>query len=178
MALLDTWVARVITREPINGETPFVDLFHYDWLPRDPRKRARKLLLTRLLMGMLKERTDYSRFSRKNRMLLKATRALGCLFPRRVKIGWMERVTAWGSPKDGALHISNATFDAIAIEENPACIAGFHDTPFEDATLMISDDWDAMLRAQYGDDYMTPPPVAARKPQHETQHARKNRSVR
>ena len=40
VALLDTWVARVITREPINGETPFVDVFHYDWLPRDPRKRG------------------------------------------------------------------------------------------------------------------------------------------
>lgn len=169
----DTWVARVVTREPINGQTPFVDLFHYDWLPKGKARRALKLLTLKLLQGTLKVDTDYSRYSRLNRALLAATHALGKLFPRATKLRWYDRAARIGSPADGRYHVSDDQFHCLGITYAPQCAEGFHDAPFEDATLMLSDEYDAMLRAQYGDGYMTPPPKDKRQPAHEAQRTRK-----
>ena len=168
----DTWVARIVTKQPIDGQIPFIDLFHYDWLPKDGRARNRKLLTLQLLQGMLKHDTDYSRYTFKNRILLIGTHLIGLMFTRKRKLKWYDAVARRGNPADGQYHVSDDQFHCLGIAYDPSCAQHFHDTPFEDTALMLSDGYDTMLRAQYGDDYMTPPPMEQRAPTHEAQRAK------
>ena len=173
ISLTDSWVARVVTREPLHGEIPFVDLFHYDWLPQGSFQRKRKLLTLRLLQGMLKHDIDLRHYSLPHRVLLVATHILGLPFTGVQKLRWYDQTARIGSPDDGQYHVSTDQFRGLGIPYDPKCATSYHDAPFEDAVLKISDECDAMLTAKYGADYMTPPPENKRVPGHEGQRAKK-----
>lgn len=169
VALDDTWVARVVPRAPIDGERPFVDLFHYEPISQSAAARKVKVLLLQLLQGMLKEDAEYSRFSLKNRILLKTTHMLGKLFSKPQKLRmyrWVSRHVARG---DGSLlHISDEQFGCLHLTYPAAYAQSYQDIPFESATLRVTSHYDEWLRWQYGD-YMTPPPEAERVTRHDAQ---------
>ena len=162
----DTWVARVVPRQPIDGQRPFLDLFHFEPIAASGAGRRLKVLLLRLLQGMLKEDADYSRFSRKNRLLLRATHALGLLFPKRVKLRWYRWVGAHVALGDGScVHIPDEQFACVGLTYPVEYTRSFRDVPFEDATLRMAVHAHEMLVLHYGD-YMTPPPQTERAGKH------------
>lgn len=166
----DTWVARVVPRQPINGQRPFVDLFHYQGISASPIQQKIKVLLLQLLQGMLKENADFSRFSLKNRILLGTTHALGLLLPKQTKLRLYRWVGAHVFTGDGSLvHIPDEQFACIRLVYPQAVTREFTDTPFETLTLRMSRHYHDMLVLHYGD-YMTPPPQAERVGRHEGQH--------
>lgn len=166
----DTWVARVVPREPINGQRPFVDLFHYEGISASPAKQKLKVLLLQLLQGMLKENADFSRFSLKNRILLGATHALGLLLSKKAKLRLYRWVGAHVCTGDGSLvHVPDEQFACIRLVYPEAVTRECIDTPFEHLSLRMSSHYHDMLVLHYGD-YMTPPPQAERVGRHAGQH--------
>ena len=78
----DTWVARVVPRQPINGEMPFVDLFHYVPISGVAWKQKLKVLTLKALQGMLKEGISLKDYPPKYRILLWGTHVLGLPFSK------------------------------------------------------------------------------------------------
>lgn len=145
---------------------PTLDVFILD--PAPDGKLARKLMVTtiRLLQGMMKSKPDYSKFSFINRILLFSTYTLGRLFSDETKYRWYnlvatryrnkstKRLACYYYPYHEVGHTFNAhTMDEVVLRQ------------FEDSEFWTMSDYDAFLTELYGD-YMTPPPVEARKPFH------------
>lgn len=170
----DTWVCRVVPREvEAGGERPFVDLFHFEPISQSRGAQKRKVLLLQLLQGMLKEDADYSRFSLKNRVLLRATHLLGLLFPRQTKLRLYRRVGARVARGDGSLlHISDEQFACLGLCYPAEYAQAYQDYPFEDQTLRMCTHYHDMLLIHYGD-YMTPPPEGERVSKHDGQRRAK-----
>jgi lipopolysaccharide cholinephosphotransferase len=159
--LTDTWVPRV---RKAGGEA-FVDLFILDPLPVGRARRAWKLLRLKTLQGMLKQNTDYARFSFGKRALLLGTRALGLLMTRKAKLAAYRRIARTGGPSplthmsDGAFGLLTMAFDADAFDAPVSATLG-------PLTVRVPRDAAAILIMLYGSDYMTPPPESARRPLH------------
>lgn len=169
----ETWLVRVVPKTPINGMRPFLDLFHYEPITKSKAGQRAKVLLLQLLQGMLKEDADYTRFSLKNRMLLKTTHGLGRLFSKQTKLRlyrWVGSHVAVGD--DSLLHISDERFDCLHLTYPAAYSTRFEDVAFEGQTLRMARDFHQMLTIHYGD-YMTPPPEGERKSKHDGQRQAK-----
>lgn len=165
----DTWVARVVPRQPINGQRPFLDLFHFEPITKNKAGRRFKVLLLQFLQGMLKEDADLSRFSRKNRLLLRVTHVLGLPFPKRVKLRWYRWIGAHVARGDGSqVHVPDEQFACVGLVYPAEYTRAYRDVPFEDATLRMAVHAHEMLVLHYGD-YMTPPPASERAGKHERQ---------
>ena len=147
------------------GGEAFVDLFILDPLPMGRFRRAWKLLRLKTLQGMLKQHTDYGRFSFGKRVLLLGTRALGLLLGRKAKLAAYDRIARKGGPSP-LLHMSDGAFNLLTM----AFAADTFDSPLPAAlgplTVRIPRDAAKVLTMLYGSDYMTPPPESARKPLH------------
>lgn len=165
----DTWVARMVPREPMGGQRPFLDLFHFEPITASPAGRRFKVLMLQLLQGMLKEDADLSRFSRKNRLLLRITHVLGLPFPKRLKLRWYRWTGAHVARGDGSqVHIPDEQFACVGLVYPAEYTREYRDVPFEDATLRMAVHAHEMLVLHYGD-YMTPPPASERAGKHKRQ---------
>ncbi len=169
----DTWVARVVPKEPVNGQRPFLDLFHFEGISASPRKQKIKVLALQLLQGMLKEDVDLSRFSQKNRILLQLTHILGLPFTKRAKLRFYRWVGAHLFTGDGSLlHVPDEQFACIKLVYPARYAQEYQDILFEGHPLRVSRHYHNMLVLHYGD-YMTPPPQAERVGKHEGQRKAK-----
>ena len=161
--LQDTWVPRVRRRQ--GSKNAFIDLFVLDPLPTGRLARFVKLFCLRTLQGMLKEETDYQRFSFSKRILLHATHFLGRFCSKAVLLRAYQTLSQKGG-RSPLLHMSNGAFALLSM---PFVSTAFADpvlTAFETLQVRIPQDTDAVLIQLYGADYMTPPPLEKRIPLH------------
>lgn len=164
--LTDTWVAR--TRKTGGRKSAFLDLFILDPLPTGRLSRTAKLFCLRVLQGMLKEHTDYRRFSFSRRILLRVTHAFGRLFPKRIKLRAYRRIARMGNPQSHARHIANGAFHLLSLPFERAAFSPENLTTarFEGLTVCVPKNAAELLTRLYGPDYMTPPPENQRVPLH------------
>ena len=159
--LSDTWVPRV---RKVGGDA-FVDLFVLDPLPAKPFARMWKLLRLRVLQGMLKEHTEYRRFSLKGRMMLWGTHILGLPFSKESKLREYRRVARTGGESD-RMHMSDGAFNLLGMALDHNAFADLVHVPFGYLSVRVPRDPGPVLTKLYGPDYMTPPPQDQRKPLH------------
>ncbi len=158
----DTWVARVVPREPIDGEFPFVDLFHYEPISASPRKQKLRVMALKTLQGMLKDRVDVSGYPPQYRPLLVGTHVLGLPFSKKRKLKWYRHVYEHWAHGDGSLvHVPDGDFRVLARVWPDEWTHRYQDVQFEGVTLRMLTCWDEMLKRQYGD-YMQRPPEGQR----------------
>lgn len=158
--LTDTWVPRV---RKADGDA-FVDLFILDPLPEGALARRWKLLRLRMLQGMLKTNTDYTRFSGVKRLLLHATHLLGLPFSREAKLRWYQQIARGGIGKQ--VHMSNGAFGLLNMAFDREWFLNTETVPFEQLVVRVPHHVDAVLTQLYGSNYMVPPPEAERRPLH------------
>lgn len=158
--LSDTWVPRV---RKANGDA-FVDLFILDPMPDGRFARFWKLFRLRALQGMLKEHTDYTRFSRGKRILLRGTHWLGRPFSKKAKLAAYRRVSRTGTGAN--VHMSNGAFGLLTMTFSRDTFSQPATAAFENLTVRVPRDAQGVLAMLYGADYMTPPPESERKPLH------------
>ena len=160
--LSDTWVPRV---RKASGQA-FIDLFILDPLPQSPIVRGWKLFRLQALQGMLKERTDYRRFSLPKRILLLGTHVLGAPFGKEYKLRRYRHIARIGELDSPYLHMSNGAFSLLSMPFSCDVFDHLIPAPFEDLTVRVPRDSAAILTQLYGADYMTPPPQEKRQPVH------------
>ena len=143
----------------------FTDFFILDALPPEGIRRKMHLLHLHLLQGMMKKNVDYSRFSLKNRILLRATHLMGLPFSYAWKAHRYEKVsTRYREGND--LHMSNGAFELMTHVWHPDQFAEKIQMPFEDVNCLVPKRYDEVLTTLFGPDYMTPPPVEERVAKH------------
>ena len=159
--LSDTWVPRA---RKVGGDA-FVDLFVLDPLPTGKLARGWKLLRLRVLQGMLKEHTDYRRFSMGKRLMLWGTHVLGLPLSKESKLLRYRHAARTGGPSsrvhmsDGAFGLLSMAFDKTVFDEPVRA-------PFGYLTVRVPRDSHTVLTRLYGANYMTPPPEDQRRPLH------------
>ena len=164
LTYLNTWTPRVMNSDPAKAEA-FTDLFILDHVPEGKLRRKLWFLELHLLQGMLKRNVDYSRFSLKNRVLLRVTHWMGLPFSTEWKTKRYEKVSSRYRTGDD-LCMSNGAFELMMHIWHPAQFERLIDAPFEDVTVKIPEKYDEVLTILFGPDYMTPPPVEERVAKH------------
>ena len=162
--LTDTWVPRI--RKQGGTHLAFLDLFILDPLPSKKAAQAWKLFRLKTLQGMLKEHTDYARFSFLRRILLRATALLGKPFSKAQKLRLYARICRTGSRTDAEFHMANSAFHLLSMPFSKSDFSNPALSAFENLTVRIPQDAHSILVKLYGSDYMTPPPESERTPLH------------
>ena len=164
--LTDTWVPRV--RRAGGGKNAFLDLFILDPLPAGKAAQGWKLFRLKALQGMLKEHTDYSRFSFSRRVLLRATAALGKPFSKEAKLRAYDRIARQGDSANPVVHMANGAFKLLSMPflQQDFLTENLKEIPFEGLAARAPQNATALLVQLYGPDYMTPPPEDQRVPLH------------
>ena len=143
----------------------FRSFFILDAVPAGGLGRKLWFLRLHLLQGMMKKNVDYSRFSLKNRLLLRATHLLGLPFSTARKAAWYEKCSRSAKPGHGVC-MSNGAFELMMHIWRPEQFAEKISVPFEDMQVLIPSRWDEVLTILFGPDYMTPPPESERVAKH------------
>lgn len=162
------WIDRIQkaddTRDILQAST--IDLFLADNSPDNSMVRRCKVLLLKMLQGMMKEEQDYSGISLFYKTALWITYIMGKPFSAKTKFRWYQAVSQIGNAKK-TKYIScyNDLFRLMALRYPAEMMDAFEYRQFEDISLPITLEYDVYLTTAYGD-YMTPPEEEERKPQH------------
>ena len=162
------WIDRIQkaddTREILQAAT--IDLFLVDNSPDNSMVRRCKVLLLKMLQGMMKEEQDYSGMSFFYKTALWITYIMGKPFSAETKSRWYQAVSQIGNTKKTkCVSCYNDLFKLMALRYPAEMMDAFEYRQFEDISLPITLEYDAYLTTAYGD-YMTPPEEEERKPQH------------
>ena len=160
----NTWTPRIMSNAA-DVQGAFTDLFILDRFPDSSVGRSIRVLTLRVLQGMLKGETDYSRFSFAQRCLLSVTRWMGLLFSVDTKTRWYHRVST-ATKRSLKVHKSNGEFKHLPDALDPAVYRDLIEGDFEGLSVWIPRLYDQELTRFYGPDYMTPPPVNERSGRH------------
>lgn len=165
-----TWVKRVTRRDNPNAakEEDCIDLFVFDNVPSDPIIAKIKLLILKMLQGMMKDKPDYERFSLKYKILIFVTSTMGKLFPQKFKQDAYDMVSCIGNGDKSSdkINIYNTYFKQIGtLKFESSILKKYRYADFGGRRFMVLKDHDGYLRELYGD-YMKLPPENDRKPLH------------
>ena len=142
---------------------PYIDVFILDNVPDSKWKEHAKVLLLRLLQGMLKEDVEYEGFSVIYKVCIFLTHILGKLFTRRFKLRCYDKASQIGNSSTSKyISITNDSFGLLTKKHSSDLMDAFEDHPFEDTKLMVTMKFHEYLTVRYGNNYMTPPPVEER----------------
>ena len=149
------WVYRI---RPADDDEHQVDIFIYDNIPDSESARKKKILRMAMMQGMLKQESDASRFSMKQRIMLSATRAMGKPFSLEKKLEWYGKNSEIGNDAETKqINTFNSTYRALHRRFDADVLDELMLHQFEDTELYIPVKYDHYLKVMYGDDYMTPP---------------------
>ncbi len=143
-----------------------IDIFVMDNVPNNRCVKAIKIILLKILQGMMKKDYDLSRFTLPYKICLIGTRIIGKLFTDKVKLSWYDKVSQIGNKKNCySLGMYNDLFKYLRLEYVSDLLKEYNRVPFENIMLPIMTKYDNYLSTVYGD-YMTPPEESERKPIH------------
>lgn len=142
---------------------PYIDVFIMDNLPDNHLSAMMKILVLKVIQGMLKEKIDYQGFSFPYKVCIFITHMLGMPFSRVTKLKLYDAVSGIGNKSATKyLTITNDSFGLLNIKHNAEVMEDFEEWRFEDTTLMVTKKSQDYLTARYGPTYMTPPPERER----------------
>lgn len=142
---------------------PYIDVFVLDNVPDSKVKAHLKILLLRLLQGMLKEEVKYAGFPPAYKICIFFCHYAGKLFPRSFKLHLYDIVSQIGnSSVTKYISITNDSFGLLTKKHEAGLMKAFDAHSFEDTKLIITKMYNEYLTVRYGSDYLTPPPVEER----------------
>ena len=143
-----------------------IDIFIMDHCPDSHILRQIKILLIKILQGMMKQEQIYENHSLVYKACLWLTHLLGKPFSDERKFRWYQSVSQIGNNKETEyLTGYNDLFKLLKLRYTGHLFDKIVRHEFEDLILPITAEYDSYLRTQYGD-YMTPPKESDRIPIH------------
>ncbi len=145
---------------------PTIDIFIGDAVPASPVVHKLKVILLKMLQGMMKEEPEYAGHSAVYKVCIFLTHALGKLFSQQQMYRAYDRISRIGSKNSSDdVCFYNGTFKYVGTRYRKATFESYEYHAFEDCELPVTGDYDHFLTVSYGD-YMTPPKESERKSIH------------
>lgn len=162
------WVYRIQKegdqREGLSAAT--VDIMVMDRCPDNILLRKTKVILIKILQGMMHQKLEMKDKSFPMKICLIGTYGIGRLFTDHFKFRMYNVISQIGNKKNTRYITGyNDLFKTLNCRYTGKLMDNIIMHPFEDTMLPITEEFDNYLSTQYGD-YMTPPPVRDRVPIH------------
>lgn len=159
------WVGRVyLPHSNLNeGWVPTLDIFVMDNAPDNLFARKIRLLEILCLQGMLKVHPNFKKGNLFMRFSTIFTYYLGKLFSRDLKLRWYDKISQRSN--------GHPTRQLTCYYEEFKCLGRYYSSdlldhiitvPFESINPLIVKDYHQCLSEQFGNDYMTLPPISER----------------
>lgn len=162
----DQWVYRIRKEHKTKGFIPSIDLFVLDKVPTNTYINKLQVLLLKVLQGMLRENQTSRQYSIFYKICINITSCMGKLFSKETLFKWYDIISGLGnSGKSNKLSIFDDRFHLISLKYDETLLEKVELHSFEGEEFYITTRYDEYLKLQFGD-YMTPPPVEDRVPQH------------
>lgn len=162
----DQWVYRIRKEHKTKGYVASIDLFVLDKVPESNLKNKIQVLTLRIIQGMLRTNEKEGNFSIIYRIAIAVTALIGKLFNKEKLCKKYDEISRKGNHENsGKISIFNDRFKLISLKYNENLTDSYELKPFHNTEFMIISRYDDYLTAQFGD-YMTPPPVENRVPEH------------
>jgi len=163
------WVGRIHIRgnDSIGNWQPTIDIFIMDNAPEGRNARKIRLLEVLCLQGMLKVSPNFGKGNLFMRSCTLLTYCLGKLFTRNFKLSLYDRIARISNTRD--------TAQKTCYFEEYRCLGKYYSSDildevmtvlFENVEAYVVKDYHSCLCEQFGENYMTPPPVSERAPRH------------
>ena len=162
------WVYRIQDKDDKSGSimTPTIDIFVIDNYPDNAFVAKFKLIMIKLLQGMMKTEKTERKLSAFYRFCLFVTRIFGKLFTHNFKFKLYDRIARIGNGKKSRLVTCYfSPFSYLKFRFDNTLMDEIVDHEFEDTVAPIVAEYDKYLTVPYGD-YMTPPKEEDRVSQH------------
>ena len=164
------WIKRVeLDDNPWSGcDGGVIDIFVFDNIPDSSIEYKNKVLLLKILQGMMKDlkQIHINNYKLLYRLPVLLTAVMGMPLKDKTKFQIYERISKWGNKKaTKEKGVFNEPYEYIGRIHYRNDEDAYLIVPFEDIEVMILADYDDYLTRTYGD-YMTLPPVEDRKAQH------------
>ena len=156
------WIYRI--KKSANDKAT-VDVFVMDGVPNNFLERKIKVLMIKILQGMMKSKVDYSRYSFFYKTCTLLTSTFGRIFPDSFKYNIYDKISQIGAKRSNYLCGYNDLFKLLNLRYKKNILDYLVLHQFEDTSFYITSEYDSYLTTQYGD-WRTPPQEKDRKPIH------------
>ncbi len=160
------WFPRFVMK---NEDAPvYIDILIWDYISEHRLSQILKITSLRAIQGMMKEDVDYSRYNLKGKILVGVTQGMGKLISNKKKLEIFHNIQTkrWlGSKK--YIHRSNDSYRGCKYIFDNKYMEGYSDIELEGKQYMVNNRYHEFLVMEYGENYLTPPPMKDRHPGHE-----------
>lgn len=159
------WFPRFVM---IRQEHPvYIDILIWDYISEKPIAQWMKITLLRAIQGMMKEDVDYSKYGLKGKILLGVTQGIGKLISNEAKLSIFHTIQTKGFlGKKKYIHRSNDSYRGCTYILDNKYMDGYTKIELEGRYYMVNKRYHEFLVMEYGENYLTPPPMKDRHPGH------------
>ena len=160
------WFPRFVMK---NQDDPvYIDILIWDYISENRLAQWMKITLLRAIQGMMKEDVDYSTYNLKGRLLVGVTQSIGKLIStdQKLKIFYDIQTKRFLGKKQ-FIHRSNDSYRGCTYILDNKYMDGYTEIELEGKKYMVNKRYHEFLIMEYGENYLTPPPMEDRHPGHE-----------
>lgn len=160
------WFPRFVMK---NQDAPvYIDILIWDYISEKKLAQWVKITCLRAIQGMMKENVDYSRYDMKGKILVGTTQGIGKLISNKKKLEIFHDIQIkrfLGKKK--YIHRSNDSYRGCTYILDRQYMDEYTEIELEGKKYMVNKRYHEFLVMEYGENYMTPPPMKDRHPSHE-----------
>lgn len=159
------WFPRFVMK---NQDDPvYIDILIWDYISENKIAQRMKITFLRAIQGMMKEDVDYSQYDIKGKVLVGITQAMGKLLSNERKLILFRSIqTKWWLGSKQFMHRSNDSYRGCTYILDSHYMDEYTEIELEGKNYMVNKRYHEFLVMEYGENYMTPPPVKDRHPGH------------
>lgn len=158
------WFPRFVMK--CDNDLAYIDILIWDYISEKPFEQKLKINLLRAMQGMMKTHIEYERFGLFNRFLLWSTYVVGKMFTNKKKHEMFYKEQMRHQGKKQFIHRSNDAFLGVSYIFDADYMKEYTTIELEGKQYQVTTRYHEFLERNYGSDYLTPPPMSERKPEH------------
>lgn len=151
-----------LLRKGKTGNLVWIDVFIYDYITENILLQKVKFMILTFIKAWAKESDTFVEtrahglYTGWKYFAIKVVYIFGKLFPRSFKQKVADKAYKSFPGRKQLIHRANDQYIAIKLILPTSSMINYDMIDFEDTRLMVTSDYDLVLRTSYGDDYMTP----------------------
>lgn len=160
------WFPRFVKKR--KDDPVYIDILIWDYISEKKPEQWMKITALRAVQGMMKENVDYTQYNLKGKILVGATQGMGKLLSTRQKLAIFHNIeTKKFLGKKLFIHRSNDSYRGCTYILDNQYMKDYTEIELEGKNYMVNTRYKEFLVMEYGENYMTPPPLKDRRPSHE-----------